>query len=73
MTAKEKLVDIVKRAKGDNLERARYAFRGLSPKRLGQEYGQSGCTCASILAEYEHERAEWETAMALAISIPDHA
>ena len=35
--------------RGDNLERARAAFRGLSPDVLQQDYGASGQTCQQIL------------------------
>ena len=66
MTAKEKLMQIVERAKGDDLERAERAFRGLTGDQLNEEYGQSGRTKGEILEGYRKERREWEQAYALA-------
>lgn len=43
---------------GDDLERARAAFRGLSPAQLAEQYGHSGKTRQEILYEYELDRAE---------------
>jgi hypothetical protein len=48
--------------KGDNLERARYAFKGCTPEQMRQEYGQSGQTRAQILEGYEHDRQKWQDA-----------
>lgn len=48
---------------GDNLERARAAFRGLSPAEMAKEYGQSGQTRQQILDGYEQERALATAAM----------
>ena len=66
MTAKEKLMQIVECAKGDDLERAERAFRGLTGDQLNEEYGQSGRTKGEILEGYRKERREWEQAYALA-------
>ncbi len=66
MTAKEKLMQIVECAKGDDLERAELAFRGLTEDQLKEEYGQSGRTKGEILTGYRNERREWEKAYALA-------
>ena len=37
----------------DNLARARMQFGRMTPEQLAEEYGESGRTCGSILAEYE--------------------
>ena len=66
MTAKEKLMHIVRGANGDDLERAERAFRGLTGDQLNEEYGQSGRTKGEILEGYRKERLEWEQAYALA-------
>lgn len=42
--------------RGDDLCRARNAFKGCTPEQMGEQYGQSGKTRREILAEYEeHE------------------
>ena len=71
MTAKEKLIRIVEEAKGDNLERAEHAFRGLAGDQLNEEYGQSGRTKGEILDGYRRERADWKSAYALAKAVPE--
>jgi hypothetical protein len=38
---------------GDNTARAHAAFRNLTPEQMQEQYGQSGQTCAQILADYE--------------------
>lgn len=38
---------------GDDLYRARQAFRGMTPEQMQEQHGQSGLTRAEILAEYE--------------------
>jgi hypothetical protein len=43
----------LKRMKGDDLHRARAAFRNYTPEQMQKEYGQSGDTPAQILADYE--------------------
>lgn len=62
MTPKQKLKQILRNAKGDDLERARAAFKGLS---LEVQHGQSGQTRGQILQEYETERALYLQAIAL--------
>lgn len=43
--------------RGDDLYRARAAFRDMTPEKMAEEHGQSGRTRAEIIAEYEaHER-----------------
>lgn len=56
MTNGERLIRMVERDFGDDLERAEAAFRGLTPPELQQEYGQSGHTCQQILDQYREDR-----------------
>jgi hypothetical protein len=67
MDTKQKL-DYIKRAmqgfKSDDLERARWAFHGLSPEEMQQQHGRSGKTRQEVLENCTRERAEWEEAMA---------
>lgn len=43
--------------RGDDLYRARMAFKNCTPQQMQQEYGQSGQTRAQIIAQYEqHDR-----------------
>jgi hypothetical protein len=54
--AKEYVVDVMREARGDDLERARRAFRGLTLKQMDEEHGQSGVPRSEILHEYEDQR-----------------
>jgi len=54
--AKEYVVGVMRASRGDNLERARRAFRGLTLKQMDEEYGQSGVPRSEILREYEDQR-----------------
>ena len=49
--------------RGDNLERATAAFRGMTPAQMSEEYGQSGQTRRAILDEYQKERADIDAAI----------
>lgn len=48
--------------RGDDLERARAAFRRCTPEQMQEQYGQSGRTRAEILAEYEAHAMHVEAA-----------
>jgi len=50
--------------RGDNLSRARWAFKGTPPEDMQKEYGQSGQTRAAILAGYEQHDSEVAAAIA---------
>lgn len=65
MTAQEKLLLIVERTRGDDLERAELAFRGLTKEQLAQEYAASGRSKGEMLDIYRKERREWEQVYAL--------
>lgn len=69
MTPQQKLRQIVENARGDNLERARLAFGGMTSAQLDEQHGQSGKTRRQILKGYEDERASYEAARALVESL----
>lgn len=48
---------------GDNTARAKAAFRNRTPEQMQEQYGQSGRTCAQILADYEAHDAEVQAAI----------
>jgi hypothetical protein len=48
---------------GDNTARARAAFRNRTPAQMQEQYGQSGQTCAQILADYEEHDAKVQAAI----------
>lgn len=50
---KELIIKALKNTKGDDACRARQAFSGLSAEDMQKEYGESGQSCAEILAGYE--------------------
>ena len=49
--------------KGDNLYRARAAFRNMSEGQMREQYGQSGMTRAEILLQYEDHEAKVQVAI----------
>lgn len=55
---KELALSALNNLRGDDLYRARAAFSRKSPDEMNQEWGQSGRTCAQILAGYEERDAE---------------
>lgn len=57
---KKYIFRVLRNAVGDNLERARAAFRS---SNLDAEYGESGKTCREILETYERERVEHDAAV----------
>lgn len=58
MTPKQMTLKALDQLKGDDAERARWAFRGCSEEEMQLMHGGSGKTRRQILDEYEeHERA----------------
>lgn len=50
------ILNALERYRGDDLYRARSAFRGLSDEEMDKQYGQSGKTKRQIVDEYaEHD------------------
>lgn len=67
MTDEEKkayALNSVEYRKGDDLQRARAAFRGFDATAMDRQYGQSGKTPRQILAEYEAHNAEVDEVLA---------
>ena len=48
---------------GDDLARARAAFKNCTPEQMQQEYGESGKTISRILADYEARDSKIEKAI----------
>jgi hypothetical protein len=65
MTPRDKLFQIVRNAKGDDLERAERAFGHLSASQLKENYGESGNSKGNILEGYRKERKLWQEAFDL--------
>ena len=55
---KELAIRALENMMGDDTARARAAFRNLTPEQMQEQYGQSGQTCAQILADYEAHDAK---------------
>ena len=51
--------------KGDDLERAEAAFKGLSVTAMGAQHGGSGYSRREVLAAYQAKRVRWEAASEL--------
>jgi hypothetical protein len=66
MTNKERVLATLESTRGDDLYRARAAFRGLSAERMAQQYGASGRTRAEIIAGYEEQNAKLDALIAYA-------
>jgi hypothetical protein len=50
-------------ARGDDLYRARAAFRNRTPAQMDEQWGQSGKTCREILEGYEAHEAKINAAI----------
>lgn len=57
-------IDALERSRGDDAQRARMAFRGMSHDQMNQQWGQSGKTCRQILDEYIAHDAKVDAALA---------
>jgi len=49
--------------RGDNLARARHAWKSCTPAQMQETYGHSGRTRAAILADYEQHEADIDAAL----------
>ena len=56
LTPKETTLNMLRRSKGDDLERALLMFSSYSEERMDREYGQSGKTCREVVQEYQDTR-----------------
>lgn len=61
---KQLAIQTLSQMKGDNLARARFAFRNKDIEQMKEQYGLSGKTCAEILKEYEEYEAKVDAAIA---------
>lgn len=60
---KEVILAALNNFRGDDLERAKMAFRNLSTQQLNEQYGQSGQTHQQILDIYQERRNEVDNAI----------
>ena len=60
---KELAIRALERMMGDDMARARAAFRNCTPEEMREEYGQSGMTRSQILAGYEEDNAKVQAAI----------
>jgi len=60
---KQLAIKALSQMKGDDLERARFAFRNKTLEQMQEEYWLSGQSCAEILAEYEEYEAKVDAAI----------
>ena len=58
MDNKNEILKILNDRKGDDLYRARCAFRNCTPEQMKQEYGESGVTRENLIKEYENKERE---------------
>ncbi len=61
---KQLAIKALEEMRGDDLYRARAAFKNCTPEQMTQKYGQSEQTRAEILAGYEEHDAKVAAALA---------
>jgi hypothetical protein len=61
---REMAIEGLRRLGGDDIGRARLAFRGMTPEQMQQPFGDSGRTRAQVLADYEERGRDIEEAIA---------
>lgn len=57
-------------ARDDSLERAQWAFKGLTPEQMQQPHGASGCTRQQVLDTYQAHRNRNEAARSWVLGLP---
>lgn len=62
-TTKRLVIDALIRLQGDDVFRARHAFKRLTPAQMQEQHGQSGQTRQQVLASYEQHYAEVQAAI----------
>lgn len=72
MSIKSKALAIraMEQSMGDDLERAKSAFRNLSPQEMTQQYGHSGMTRQEIVDGYQRDRDERKEALEWLRKVP---
>lgn len=58
------VMQVLEKSRGDDLARARLAFRGMTPLQMQEQYGYSGKTRAQILVDYEMHNKQVDEAIA---------
>lgn len=71
MTPRELIRERLRSTLGDDLARARAAFRGMTPEEMQRQHGESGLTRAQVLAGYEDEDRAVREALAWLERQPD--
>lgn len=71
MNAKEITLRALENYRGDDLYRARAAFRGLSDEEMGKQHGHSGKTRREIVDGYAEHDSAVEAAIAWVKSQPE--
>ncbi len=71
MTSKQLAIHALENHKGDDLYRAKAAFRGLTAEEMKKLHGASGKTRAEILSLYQRSNAECDAAIAWVRKQPD--
>ena len=56
-------IEALEQMKSEDLARCRRAFRSYTPEEMQEEYGNSGDTCAEVLAGYERADAKIQAAI----------
>jgi hypothetical protein len=64
MSHKDLAIRALQAAKGDDLLRARHAFKGFTPEQMEEQHGQSGKTRREILNEYQAHADKHDSAIA---------
>ena len=63
ITTRNFIISLLKEHRGDDLDRARHAFRNYTPAQMNAPYGQSDKTPAQIIAGYEQRELEIDNAI----------
>lgn len=59
-TNQQRAIRALEQARGDNLERAKASFRGMTAEQMKEPFGMSGKTRMEILDEYTEHVADIE-------------
>lgn len=70
MSHKELILAALRQYMGDDIYRARHAFKGCTPSEMNSQYGVSGKTRQQILDDYEEHNARVEAAIAYVKALP---
>lgn len=69
--AARRLVEIVDRAKGDDLERVEHHYGRMTDEQLNQRYGPGMKTRRQVLEECRRDRRDWQEARDLLAMLLD--